>query len=76
MSKSITQDTAYTLMKYAEKYGERRARLIRDMRRRNPGLGLIGLWHRLKKRGYTRRPEDLFRLMRKPGMFSSEKGRY
>ena len=43
------------------------------MRRRSPGLGLVELWRRLKKRGYTRRPESLFRNMRKPGMFPSEK---
>src|SRR5699024_6773567 len=43
-------------------------KLIRDMRRRNPKLGLIELWHRLRKRGYTRRPESLFRLMKKLGL--------
>ncbi len=44
-------------------------KLIRDMRRRNPTLGLTELWGRLKKRGYTRRPESLYRVMRKMGMF-------
>ena len=44
-------------------------KLIRDMRHRNPELGMIELWHRLRKRGYTRRPESLFRLMRRLGMF-------
>ena len=43
------------------------------MRRRNPQLGLVELWHRLKQRGYTRRPESLFRVMRKLGMFPQEK---
>ena len=43
------------------------------MRCRTPGLGLMELWRRLKQRGYTRRPESLFRGMRKLGMFSSEK---
>ena len=43
------------------------------MRRRNPQLGLAELWHRLKQRGYTRRPESLFRVMRKLGMFPQEK---
>ncbi len=38
------------------------------MRRRNPELGLPELWHRLTKRGYTRRPESLFRVMGKPGV--------
>ena len=48
-------------------------KLIRDMRRRNPNLGMIELWHRLKKRGYTRRPESLFRIMRKLNMFTPTK---
>ena len=44
-------------------------KLIRDMRRRNPQLGMVELWHRLRQRGYTRRPESLFRVMRKLGLF-------
>ena len=48
-------------------------KLIRDMRRRNPKLGMVELWHRLKQRGYTRRPESLFRVMRKLGMFQMAK---
>ena len=48
-------------------------KLIHDMRRRNPTLGMVELWHKLKKRGYTRRPESLFRVMRKLGMFPPQK---
>lgn len=48
-------------------------KLIRDLRRRNPNLGMIELWHRLRKRGYGRSPESLFRIMRKLGMFPSPK---
>ena len=48
-------------------------KLICDMRRRNPSLGMIELWCRLKKRGYTRRPESLFRVMRKLGLFPNIK---
>ncbi len=44
-------------------------KLIRDMRRRNPSLGMVELWHRLRQRGYTRRPESLFRVMRKLRLF-------
>lgn len=41
-------------------------KLIRDIRRRNPTLGLPERWLRLCKRGgYTRRPESLFRILRK-----------
>lgn len=49
------------------------SRLIRDMRRRNPNLGMIELWHRLKKRGYDCCPESLFRVMRKMGLFPQKK---
>ncbi len=53
-------------------------KLIRDMRRRNPRLGMIELWHRLRKRGYQRCPESLFRVMRRMGMFppAEEKKKY
>lgn len=44
-------------------------KLIRDMRRRNPNLGMVELWHKLRQRGYTRSPESLFRVMRKLGLF-------
>ena len=40
-------------------------KLIRDMRRRNPQLGLTELWHRLRKRGYTRRVESLYRFLKR-----------
>ena len=40
-------------------------KLIRDMRRRCPDLPLPELWHRLRKRGYLRRPESLFRVLKR-----------
>ncbi|MDL2238324.1 DDE-type integrase/transposase/recombinase [Christensenellaceae bacterium OttesenSCG-928-K19] len=43
------------------------------MRKRNPQLGMIELWCRLKKRGYTRHPESLFRVMRRLGLFPEKK---
>ena len=59
--------------RHPNQHTEAELKLIRDMRRRNPQLGLVELWHRLKQRGYTRRPESLFRVMRKLGMFPQEK---
>ncbi|SDO05743.1 hypothetical protein SAMN05192585_15017, partial [Acetanaerobacterium elongatum] len=47
--------------------------LIGRMRRRNPQLGMVELWHRLRKKGYTRCPESLFRVMRRLGMFPEPK---
>ena len=55
---------------HPNQHTEAEMKLIRDMRRRNPNLGMVELWHRLRQRGYTRRPESLFRVMRKLGLFS------
>ena len=58
---------------HPNQHTEAELKLIRDMRRRNPNLGMVELWRRLRKRGYTRRPESLFRVMRKLGMFPATK---
>ena len=54
---------------HPNQHTEAELKLLRDMRRRNPHLGMVELWHRLRQRGYTRRPESLFRVMRKLGLF-------
>ena len=54
---------------HPNQHTEKELKLIRDIRRRNPHLGMVELWHRLRQRGYTRRPESLFRVMRKLGLF-------
>ena len=54
---------------HPNQHTEAELKLIRDMRRRNPHLGMVELWHRLRQRGYTRRPESLFRVMKKLGLF-------
>ena len=54
---------------HPNQHTEAELKLIQDMRRRNPNLGMVELWHRLRKRVYTRRPESLFRVMRKLGLF-------
>lgn len=58
---------------HPNQHTEAELKLIRDMRRRNPTLGMVELWHRLRKRGYIRCPESLFRVMRKLGMFPQPK---
>ena len=57
---------------HPNQHTEAERKLIRDMRRRNPTLGMIELWHRLRQRGYTRCPESLFRVMRKMDLFPAE----
>ena len=54
---------------HPNQHTEEELKLIRDMRRRNPNMGMVELWHRLRQRGYTRRPESLFRVMQKLGLF-------
>ena len=49
---------------------EAELKLIRDMRRRNPRLGLIDLWCRLRARGYARCVESLYRVLRRMGELS------
>ena len=39
--------------------------LIRNMRRRNPNLGIVELWARLRNRGHARRLESLWRALRR-----------
>lgn len=58
---------------HPNQHTESEIKLITDMRRRNPKMGLIEFWFRLRNRGYTRRPESLYRVMRRHGMFPSEK---
>lgn len=60
---------------HPNQHTEDELKLIRDMRRRNPQLGMIELWYRLCKRGYTRCPESLFRVMRRLGMFPPAKAK-
>lgn len=38
---------------HPNEHTETELKLIRNMRRRNPKLGVVELWHRLRKRGYT-----------------------
>lgn len=58
---------------HPNQHTEEELKLIKNMRRRNPELGMIELWHRLRKRGYSRCPESLFRVMRRLGMFPQPK---
>jgi len=55
--------------RHSRQHTEQELKLIKDMRRRDPDLGMLEFWHRLRKRGYCRCPESLFRIMRRLGMF-------
>ena len=58
---------------HPNQHSESEIKLIRDMRRRNPDLGLLEFWHKLRKRGYTRCPESLYRVMKRLGLMEAEK---
>lgn len=45
------------------------------MRRRNPKLGVVELWHRLRKRGYTRHVYSLYRVLHRLDMLPAAKGK-
>jgi transposase InsO family protein len=50
-------------------------KLVRDMRRRNPSLGLMEFWFKLRERGYQRHYVSLFRLMLRLGLFIGKENR-
>ena len=47
--------------------------MIRNLHRRNPRIGVVDLWARLRERGYSRCVESLWRVMRREGMAEKEK---
>lgn len=53
---------------HPNQHTEKELALIRNMRRRNPSLGITELWYRLRKRGYSRTVESLYRVMRREGL--------
>ena len=60
---------------HPNQHTEAELKLIQDMRRRNPDLGMIELWHRLGKRGYSRCPESLYRVLQRLGLMKANKAK-
>ena len=52
---------------------EAELKLIRDVRRRNPRLGILEFWDHLRKNGYTRPIGSLYRVMKRLGYYQSDK---
>jgi transposase len=48
---------------------EAELKLIHDVRRRNPKLGMLEFWYRLTLNGYKRPPGSLYRVMKRLGYF-------
>ncbi len=53
---------------HPNEHTEAEIKLIKDHRRRCPDLELPELWHRLRKKGYSRCITSLYRVMKKYGM--------
>ena len=52
-------------------------KLIHDMRRRNPRLGMVEFWCKLRARGYSRCIESLWRVLKREGLIAvKEKDSY
>jgi len=47
---------------------EAERKMIHDMHRRNPDLGIVELWACMRKRGYSRTVESLWRVIRREGL--------
>ena len=58
---------------HPNQHTEEELTLIRNMHRRSPKIGVVELWARLRKRGYTRCVESLWRVLRREGMAEKEK---
>ena len=58
---------------HPKQHTEAELTLIRNMRRRNPKLGIVELWARLRERGYKRCVESLWRVLRREGLAEKEK---
>ena len=50
-------------------------KLIKDMRRRNPNIGLQDLWIKLKRRGYTRTQPALYKVLKRLQLSTNPKTR-
>ena len=51
---------------------EAELKLVRDVRRRNPKLGILEFWDHLRKNGYTRPLGSLYRVMKRLGYFQTD----
>ena len=57
---------------HPNQHTEEEIKLIGKMRRRNPKLGIVELWARLRSRRYSRCVESLWRVLRREGLLPEE----
>lgn len=69
-------DRSHRPLLHPKQHCEQELKWIKDLRRRNPDMGLIDFWLRMKQlHGYSRSVSSLYRVMRSLGMFKNKKKR-
>ena len=58
-------DRSHRPHSHPNQHTEKEIKLIKDMRRRNPHVGLVVFWVKLRQRGYTRSISGLYRVLRR-----------
>ena len=64
------KDRSHRPKSHPKQHREEEIKLIEDLRRRNPHLGLVVFWVKLRNRGYTRSISGLYRFLRKRGQMA------
>ena len=69
-------DRSHRPLHHPKQHCDQELKWIKDLRRRNPDMGLIDFWLRMKQLyGYSRSVSPLYRVMRSLGMFKNKKKR-
>ena len=69
-------DRSHRPLHHPKQHCDQELKWIKDLRRRNPDMGLIDFWLRMKQlHDYSRSVSSLYRIMRSLGMFKNKKKR-
>ena len=66
------EDRSHRPCSHPDQHQPEEIKLIRDMRRRSPGAGLVVFWVKLRKRDYTRSISGLYRFLRRDGQMAAK----
>ncbi len=66
-------DRSHRPHSHPNQHKEEEAKRIMNMRRRNPSVGLVVLWVKLRQRGYTRSISGLYRFLKRQGAMAVKK---
>ncbi len=69
---SLEDKSHRPLSKHPKEHTEKEIKWIKDLIKRNPHITLNEIWYKLKiNKGYTRKPESLYRVLRKIGYYNN-----